>query len=232
MPRGLRVALVGDFNPSVVAHQAIPKALELAGAQHGVAVEPVWVHPSSISGAETRLAGFDGIWCVPASPYANTMGALAAIRYAREHARPFLGTCGGFQHALIEYARNVCGMPEAEHAETVPGAALPLILPLACSLVERSEEILLAEGGLLRRAYGLPRITEDYHCSYGLNRDYEPHLFRDGFQATARGVNGEVRAVELAEHPFYVAALFQPERRALRGEVPPLVAAFVASMAW
>src|SRR5260370_6553719 len=160
MVRGLRVALVGDFNPSVVAHQAIPKALELAGAQHRVEVEPLWVHSSSISGADARVAGFDGVWCVPASPYANTIGALDAIRYAREHGRPFLGTCGGFQHALIEYARNVCGMPDAEHAETSPGAALPLISPLACSLVERSEEILLAEGGVLRRAYGLPRITE------------------------------------------------------------------------
>ncbi len=231
MFRGLRVALVGDFNPSVVAHQAIPKALELAGAQHGVDVEPVWVHTTSIFGADVELAGFDGIWCVPASPYANTMGALDAIRYARERGRPFLGTCGGFQHALLEYARNVCGMPEAEHAETNPDAALPLIAPLACSLVERSEEIVLAEGSLLRRAYGLPRITEGYHCSYGLNREYGSRIFSDGLQATAHGVNGEVRGVELAGHPFYVGALFQPERRALRGEVPPLVAAFVAAMA-
>jgi CTP synthase (UTP-ammonia lyase) len=231
MFRGLRVALVGDFNPSVVAHQAIPKALELAGAQYRVEVEPTWFHTGSISGAEVRLAGFDGIWCVPASPYANTTGALAAIRYARERGRPFLGTCGGFQHALIEYARNVCSMPGAEHAEIDPGAALQLISPLTCSLVERSEEILLAEGGLLRRAYGLPRITEGYHCSYGLNCEYESRLFRDGLQANAHGVNGEVRGVELAGHPFYVGALFQPERRALRGEVPQLVAAFVAAMA-
>jgi CTP synthase (UTP-ammonia lyase) len=231
MPRGLRVALVGDFNPSVVAHQAIPKALELAGAQHGFEVEGVWVHTNSIFDVEVQLPSFDGIWCVPASPYANMPGALAAIRYARERGCPFLGTCGGFQHALIEYARYVCGMPEAEHAETDPGAALRLIALLACSLVERSEEILLSEGGVLRRAYGLPRITEGYHCSYGLNRKYESRLFRDGLHATAHGANEEVRGVELAGHPFFVGALFQPERRALRGEVPPLVAAFVAAMA-
>ena len=231
MLRRLCVGLVGDFNPSVVAHQAIPKALELAGAQHGVDVEPAWLHTSSISDVQVLLASFDGIWCVPASPYANMLGALAAIRYARERARPFLGTCGGFQHALIEYARNVCGMPEAEHAETKPGAELCLISPLACSLVERSEEILLAAGGQFHRAYGLPRITEGYHCSYGLNREYEPRLFCHGLHATAHGVNGEVRGVELAGHPFYVAALFQPERRALRGEVSPLVSAFVAAMA-
>src|SRR6185369_9454653 len=228
--RTLRVALVGDFNPSVVAHQAIPKALNLAGAQFGIDVQPVWVHTRSIFAVDAQFEGFEGIWCVPASPYANTLGALSAIRYARENGRPFLGTCGGFQHALLEYARNVCGMPEAAHAETDPGAPLRLIAPLACSLVERSDEILLAEGGQFRRAYGRERITEGFHCSYGLNREYESHIIRDGLQATAHDRNGEVRGVELAGHPFFVAALFQPERRALNGEVPPLVAAFVAAM--
>jgi CTP synthase (UTP-ammonia lyase) len=228
----LHVALVGDFDASVVAHLAIPKALNLASRQHAVEVQPLWVHTSSILPVvDAQFEGFDGIWCVPASPYANTLGALAAIRYARENGRPFLGTCGGFQHALLEYARNVCGMAEAEHAETNPDAALQLIAPLACPLVERSDEILLADGGQFRRAYGQARITECYHCSYGLNREYESLIFRDGLRATAHDRNGEVRGVELAGHPFFVAALFQPERRALTGEVPPLVAAFVAAMA-
>jgi len=229
--RALRVALVGDFNPSVVAHQAIPKALHLAGRQHSVDVEPVWMHTSTITQVDTQFAGFNGIWCVPASPYANMAGALAAIRYARERGLPFLGSCGGFQHALLEYARNVCGMPEAEHAETDPGAPLRLITPLACSLVEQSDEIVLAEGGQFRRAYGRERITEGYHCSYGLNREYESRIFRGGLRATAHDRNGEVRGVELARHPFFVAALFQPKRRALTNEVPPLVAAFVTAMA-
>ena len=191
----------------------------------------MWVHTSTITEAHAQFADFDGIWCVPASPYANMMGALAAIRYARERGRPFLGTCGGFQHALLEYARNVCGMPEAKHAETDPDAPLRLIAPLACSLVEQSDEILLAEGGQFRRTYGRERITEGYHCSYGLNREYESRIFRDDLKATAHDRNGEVRGVELSGHPFFVAALFQPERRALTGEVPPLVAAFVTAMA-
>ena len=229
--RTLHVALVGDFDQSVVAHQAIPKALYLAGTQYGVEVKPEWVHTNTITQVDTRFASFDGIWCVPASPYANTKGALAAIRYAREGGLPFLGTCGGFQHALLEYARNVCGMSEAEHAETHPGAPLRLIAPLACSLVEQSDEILLADGGQFRRAYGQARITEGYHCSYGLNREYESRIFRGALKATAHDRNGEVRGVELAGHPFFVAALFQPERRALLEEVPPMVAAFVAAMA-
>ncbi len=231
MTRELRVALVGDFNPSVIAHQAIPTALELAGAHHGRSVEGSWIHTSSLTDGGRGLAAFDGIWCVPASPYANTLGAMDAIRYAREQHRPFLGTCGGFQHALLEYARNVGGMREAEHAETDPGAAVALIAPLACSLVEQSDEILLSDGGRIRAAYGSPRITEGYHCSYGLNREYESQLFGENLRATARDSSGEVRGVELEGHPYYVAVLFQPERRALRGEAPPLVAAFVAAMA-
>jgi CTP synthase (UTP-ammonia lyase) len=230
MARTHRVALVGDYSPSVLAHQAIPPALELAAAQTGKDVEGVWVHTSSISDSEAQFEEFDGIWCVPATPYANTAGALRAIEYARLQKRPFLGTCGGFQYAVIEYARNVCGLRDAEHGETNPEAALCVITALSCSLIEQSGEIVLADGTLIRRAYGQERIVEGYHCSYGINRQFESLLLSRDLRATAHDWAGEVRAVELLGHPFFVGTLFQPERRALRGESPPLVAAFVNSM--
>jgi CTP synthase (UTP-ammonia lyase) len=87
----------------------------------------------------------------------------------------------------------------------------------------------LDDGGTMRKAYGEPRITEGFHCNFGLNPDYSAAVLRKDLRATAHDAEGEVRAVELAGHPFYVATLFQPERRALRGDVPPLVAAFVAA---
>jgi CTP synthase (UTP-ammonia lyase) len=121
-------------------------------------------------------------------------------------------------------------MTDAEHAETNPAAGVRLIAPLACSLVEQSGEVLLNDGGRIRAAYGLPRITEGYHCNYGLNGEYESRVLSRDLQATAHDLNREVRGVELAEHPFFVGVLFQPERRALHKEVPPLVAAFVAAM--
>jgi len=223
----IRIALIGDYNPAATAHQAIPIALELASAKTGVAVEPAWVRTESITDPETQLQDFKAFWCVPASPYASMEGALKAIRYARESGRPFLGTCGGFQHALIEYARNVCGLVEAEHAEVKPDSSCLLVAPLACPLVEQSGDIVLEPGGLLYRAYGTSRITEGYHCSYGLNPRYQSVLFANGLRPTAHDPAGEVRAVELSSHPFFVATLFQSERRALRGEVPPLVEAFV-----
>jgi len=223
-----RVALVGDYNQSVIAHQAIPEALRLA-ARPEQSIESVWIHTASIRDAAADLAGFDGIWCVPASPYASMEGALDAIRYARESRRPFLGTCGGFQHAVIEYARNVCGLRDVGHAETHPTAPVLVASRLSCPLVEQSEDIVLQDGGKLKSAYGAERIAEEYHCSFGLNREYEALLFRNGLRPTARSLSGEVRAVELSSHPFFVATLFQHERRALRGEIPPLVSAFVDS---
>lgn len=225
-----RVALIGDYDPSVIAHQAIPEALRLS-SDAGHTVEGVWVHTASISNAEIQFRDFDGIWCVPASPYANMQGALDAIRFVRESGRPFLGTCGGFQHAVIEYARNVCNLRAAAHAESDPGASDILVSPLACPLVEKSEEIVL-HGGKVQKAYGVTKITEGYHCSYGLNRKYEALLFSNGLRPTAHGPSGEVRAVELTTHPFFVATLFQHERRALRGEIPPLAKAFVASLSY
>ena len=98
--------------------------------------------------------------------------------------------------------------------------------------MEKAGEIFLAEEGLIRRAYGIDRITEGYHCNYGLNPECTSRLFSSGLTATAHDASGDIRAVELSTHPFFVATLFQPERRALRGEAPPLVAAFVAAQAF
>jgi CTP synthase (UTP-ammonia lyase) len=230
MAAKLRIALVGDYNANVIAHQAIPPALRLAGEALGRLVEGVWMHTSSLTDPARQLEEFDGIWCIPACPYANMEGALGAIQFARESGRPFLGTCGGFQHALLEYARNVCGLVDAEHAEVNPSAALPLISPLSCPLVEKTGEMFLDEGSLIRKAYGETPILEGFHCSYGLNRDYSPRVLGKELRATAHDSEGEIRAVELTGHPFFVGTLFQPERRALRGEVPPLVLAFVAAV--
>jgi CTP synthase (UTP-ammonia lyase) len=226
------IALIGEYKPAAVAHQAIPIALQLAAGKTGVSVESVWVPTESILDPETQLQNFDAFWCVPASPYASMEGALKAIRYARESGRPFLGTCGGFQHALLEYARNVCGLAEAGHAETHPDSSCQVVIPLTCPLVEQSADIMLEPGGLVYRAYGTSRITEGYHCSYGLNPRYQSVLFANGLCPTAHDLAGDVRVVELSSHPFFVATLFQSERRALRGEVPPLVEAFVRTLAF
>jgi CTP synthase (UTP-ammonia lyase) len=158
-------------------------------------------------------------------------GALVAIRHARERRVPFLGTCGGFQHAIIEYARNVLGWVDADHAESSPEAALPVISPLACALVETTEKVNLFQGSRLAGIYGTPEIFEGYRCRYGLNPQFRQALLAGPLRAAADDATGDVRAVELDDHPFFIATLFQPERAALTGKRSPVVRAFVQACA-
>ena len=181
--------------------------------------------------AATRVSGFSGLWCVPASPYRSMEGALLAIRYARESGVPFLGTCGGFQHAVIEYARNVLGWADAEHAETAPDAARAVISLLECPLVETSGVVRFVPGSRIATAYGAPEAREGYRCRYGLNAEFRSALLAAPLRATAEDEDGEVRAVELDGHPFFVATLFQPERASLAGKSAPLAVALVRACA-
>jgi CTP synthase (UTP-ammonia lyase) len=224
--RSLHIALVGDYAPQITAHRAIPIALELASKQTGHHIGFQWLATDLITDSAV-LNGFDGVWCVPGSPYRNENGALQAIRFAREQRRPFLGTCGGFQHTVLEYARNVKGWADAAHGETAPEAERALLTPLSCALIETIDCLELDADSLIAKAYGRLKVFEGYRCSFGVNPQFERDLLSDRLHAVARDSAGDLRAVELADHPFFVATLFQPERAALEGRVPPLVSAFV-----
>ncbi len=224
----VRIGLIGDFNSDVPAHVAIPQALMLAAGQVGCDVETKWLPtPLLENGTEERLAVFDGLWCVPASPYESMEGALLAIRFARERGVPFLGTCGGFQHALIEYARNVLNLAEADHAESNPESTLPLIAPLRCSLVEATDAIVLQPHSRIATIYGKSEIDEKYHCSFGLNPSYQTIFQESGMHITGFDKSSEARVFDLAGHPFYMGTLFQPERSALLSVTHPLIVAYV-----
>jgi CTP synthase (UTP-ammonia lyase) len=220
-----RIGLVGDYDASVPAHQAIPRALALAEEALNSPITFHWLFTETIDG-ESVLSAFDALWCVPASPYRNMAGALRAIRFARTQHRPFLGTCGGFQHAVVEYARNVLGWADADHAESSPDAVRPVIAPLSCSLVEVTDRVRLHPGSRIAAAYRATEAVEGYRCRYGLNPAFREALLSGPLRVAAEDDAGDIRALELDGHPFFVATLFQPERSALAGRLPPLVLAF------
>ncbi len=228
MPRPVNIGLVGDYDAAVPAHRAIPVALQNAGRHLHQQVQLHWVPTTELT-AVSRVADFDGLWCVPASPYRSMEGALRAIRYAREQRLPFLGTCGGFQHAVIEYARDVLGWSDAEHAETAPDAPRPVIAALSCALVGESGVVRLLPGSRIAAAYDQERVVEGYRCRFGLNEAFRSALLAGPLRATAHDEQGDVRAIELDDHPFFVGTLFQPELAALEGGTPPLVVAFLAA---
>jgi CTP synthase (UTP-ammonia lyase) len=226
----VRIGLIGDYDSVVYAHQMIPRALALAGAAVGCEVACDWLATQTlVDDPAARVAGYDGLWCVPGSPYASMAGALGAIRYARERGVPFLGTCGGFQHSVLEYARDVLGLAGADHAESNPEAAEPVIAPLACALVEQRGMIHFAPGSRVAAIYGMSAAVEGYHCSYGLNPAYAARFSTGALRIAGADEAGEARVVELAGHPFFIATLFQPERSAATGNAHPLITAFVAA---
>ncbi len=242
------VALVGDRSPSVRAHARIPQLVDALRRRDGVVLDPYWV-PSEE--AESGLDGFDGIWVVPGSPYRSAEGAIAAARTARERGVPFLGTCGGFQHAVLMLARDLAGIDDAVHAEyglaeidsrvrprgphskpdEPAGRGSAVIVELECSLVGHEGAITYAPGSRMQRIMGAGRSVERYHCSYGIDAAYLSALTDAGVVFSARDDAGEVRALELPGHPFFVGTLFQPELAGDGSRAHPVIRAFADACA-
>lgn len=224
----LNIALVGDFKPEVTAHIAIPKALSLNADYIGRDLVYQWLPTIDLNGQfEQTLKSFDGMWCVPASPYADMQGALGAIRFARENRLPFLGTCGGYQHAALEYARNVLGYENADNAEVDADATMPLIAPLVCALIEAEDSIELTSGSFIEKVYGKSQIAEKYHCSYGVNAEYLSIFKNSNLVFTGFDQNQDPRVLEVVNHPFFIGTAYQPERSALKNQTHPLISEFL-----
>ncbi|MGP8296664.1 CTP synthase C-terminal region-related (seleno)protein [Streptomyces inhibens] len=205
-----RIALVGDRSDAVRSHARIPGLLKALRVRDGLDLDAYWIPTED---ADQGVGGFDAVWVLPGSPYRSEAGVLAAIRAVREGGIPFLGTCGGFQHALLEFARNVCGMTRAGHAENAPETADEdaVVVPLACSLVGHEGTVKVTPGSRAAHLLGADRTQARYHCDYGPNPHHLDVLREHGLAFTGTDESGGIRIAELPAHPFFVATLFQPE---------------------
>ncbi len=224
-----RIALVGDRSSSVEAHNRIPHLLAALVADGAEPIEPYWLASTDIDSGRD-VSGFDGIWVVPGSPYRNPAGVLAAIETARSTELPLLGTCGGFQYLLLEFAHNVCGLTTLAHGESEPDAPDLLLEPLACSLFGEEATVIIEPGTTAARTMGAGPTTERYFCRFGVNAAYEDPLVRQGLVFAGRDLDGQVRVAEITEHPFFVGALFQPELSSDATLVHPLIVGFAAAV--
>ncbi len=151
----VHIAILGDYDAGNPNHRGTEAALHHSGAAVGVRVEVAWYATDALLDGTViaRAAGSDGVWCTTGSPYRSLEGALRGICLARERGVPFLGTCGGFQHAVLEYARNVLGLKDASHGEYGATQDDALISALDCSLAGKWFEVELksATDFLLRK---------------------------------------------------------------------------------
>ncbi len=214
----MAIAIVGDRNDGYVTHRATDEAF----ARLGASIQ--WVPTPDVLVDPAALEAFAGLVISSGSPYASMAGALAAITYARTRCVPLLGMCGGFQHVVVEYARNVLGIESAEHAETSPDAAECVISPLACSLEGEEHAVQILPDSLAGRLYGRTETIEPYFCNYGLNESYREALEVAGLRFSGHDEVGK-RIVELSqkEHPFFLATLYVPQASTRQLRHPLLV---------
>jgi CTP synthase (UTP-ammonia lyase) len=208
-----RIALVGDHNPEYPTH----RALDATGLP--------WMATDAID-----LDGVDGVWLAPGTPYRDEAAVYDLIRHVRESGLPFLGTCGGFQYALVEFARNAAGVAGAAHAETEPEADDPVVAELSCSLVGERRTVTCVPGTRLAAICGEAPFEGFHWCNYGLRPGWVERLEAAGLVVSATADDAGVEGVELPgdAHPFFVATLFQPQ---MAGPDHPLIRAFCEAAA-
>ena len=195
----------------------------------GLACDVEWI-PTLACAAGADFTGYDGMWCAPGSPFLSLEGALRAIRVAREAGMPFIGTCAGFQHGVIEFARTVLGMDTAGHAEY--GSTDDLIIDeLYCSLVGQTLRLHLVDPQVIEW-YGGSAADERYYCRFGLDESYRPALEAAGLRVGGvDAADGSTRILRIPELPFYVLTLFVPQTRSEPGAPHPLIHAFARACA-
>ncbi|HEV7388198.1 MAG TPA: hypothetical protein VGN73_06290 [Gemmatimonadaceae bacterium] len=226
----VRIGIVGDFDTHYPPHTATNESIRDSADSCGMAVAAEWVLTERIDAEGTSAVDiFDGLWIAPGSPYLSMEGALKAIQLARLEGVPLLGTCGGFQHVVLEFARHVLHVEDAQHAEYDPYASRLFITPLSCSLVGQRMTVALDPTSRAARTYGKTRVSEAYYCNFGLNPKYERDLELGGLRITGRDLAGEARILELPAHPFFVATLFVPQLSSSAGRPHPLVTAFLTA---
>jgi len=238
----VRIAILGDYDPKSPTLPSIEKALQHAATKLQIALESEWIPTPALAKPESEklLETFDGIWAAPGSPFKSFDGMLKGIEFARRRDWPFLGTCAGFQYALIECARNVLGIKDADTAENNSGSKNIIIYPVACAVPNHGKkpklsgpipEIKLRPGSYLHSFYTEDTVTEEFFCNFEVNPEYEWAAMEAGFPVVARGPNGEIRAIESPTHRFYIATLYQPQLTSKANNPHPLIMAFVQAAA-
>ncbi|HSL15079.1 MAG TPA: CTP synthase [Actinomycetota bacterium] len=221
----VRIAIVGKYVNLRDAYLSVIEALRHGGFHHGVGVEISWVSSDDLESrdAASVLEGVDGIVVPGGFGWRGIEGKLQAARYARERGVPYLGLCLGLQCAVIEFARDVCGLDGANSSEFDPATPHPVIdlLPeqknvadLGGSMRLGAQPCYLVEGTRAAATYGHPVVEERHRHRYEVNPSYHGVLREHGLVFS--GMNKDERLVEIVElpdHPFFMAGQFHPELR-------------------
>jgi len=236
----VRIALVGKYVQLRDAYLSVAEALKHAAIHHGVELVIDWVD-SEEDHLGDALAAADGILVPGGFGQRGIEGKIEATRYARRNGVPYLGICLGMQVAVIEWARNVCGMDRAHSTEFDPHTPFPVIdlLPEQRQIEERggtlrlgADPVSLVGGTVAQAAYGQDVIYERHRHRYEVNPALRDALAQGGLVLSGRSPDGRlVEIIEIPDHPWFVASQFHPEFKSRPTRPQPLFREFVGAVA-
>lgn len=233
------IGLIGKYVELKDSYKSISESFIHAGVANQTKVKVKWIHSEKINekNIEAQLEGLDGILVAPGFGSRGISGKIETVKYARENKVPFLGICLGMQCAVIEYARNVLGWPEAHTTEIVEDCKVPVI-----NLMSEQKDIedmggtmrlgaykcLLTPGSNISKAYGTDKISERHRHRYEFNNEFLEAYEENGMKATGKNPEtGLVEVVEVQDHPWFVGVQFHPEYKSTVDNPHPLFVAFV-----
>ncbi len=242
----VKIAIVGKYVEYEDSYKSLKEALVHGALAHNLKLNLTWVEAEGLEtkdkedrSYEAQLEGFDGILVPGGFGKRGIAGMLNAIRYARERKVPYFGICLGMQTACIEYARNVCGLEDANSSEFDPATQHRVIYKLR--ELRGVEELggtmrlgawtcKIEPSSLANRIYGATEISERHRHRYEFNREYEAILTGAGLRITGSTPDGTyVEIVELGDHPHFLGCQFHPEFKSKPLEPHPLFRAFVGT---
>ncbi len=241
-PQQVRIAVVGKYTELADSYKSIHEALVHGGIANDAGVQIEWIASDRFTDAETAgelLAGYDGLLVPGGFGVRGVEGMLEAIRWAREHKLPFFGICLGLQTAIIEFARNVCKIPDTNSSEFAPECENPVIALM------RSQEGIQEMGGTMRlgaypcrlrpgshaaQAYNATEVSERHRHRYEVSNAYRDVLAEYGMRCSGLSPDGSlVEMIELPDHPWFIGCQFHPELKSRPMRPHPLFAGFVGA---
>ncbi|MBF0329000.1 MAG: gamma-glutamyl-gamma-aminobutyrate hydrolase family protein [Nitrospirae bacterium] len=222
------LGIIGEYYPDFKPHIALNEALEHVRDRAGLDFDYEWIETERIKKeSEELLKKFAGIWSAPGSPFKSLDGAIKAIKFARVNNIPHLGTCAGFQHTVVEFARNVLGFTNAQHEEYGPTSSQLFINRLACSLAGLRMKVRLQSGSLAARCYGANETEENYYCNFGINPEFKGNIMHPDLLVSGVDSDGEIRIIEISKNKFFLATLFVPQVNSTPDLPHPIIKSFV-----
>jgi CTP synthase len=240
----VKIAVVGKYTDFVDSYKSVQEALIHGGIANDVGVDINWISSDNFVDARAAaeiLSRHDGLLVPGGFGVRGVEGMVDAIQHAREHAVPFFGICLGMQTAIIEFARNVCGLDDSHSSEFSPECDNPVI-----SLMESQQHVTdmggtmrlgaypcrLARGSRVAEVYGVAEVSERHRHRYEVSNAYRDLFIQHGLRLSGLSPDGQlVEMIELPNHPWFVGCQFHPELQSRPTRPHPLFAGFIAASA-